>query len=269
MDVNSKYLEWEDKLWKKYNKLFPNATYTITDGVISPVDYAKAPFRVMILNREAYDRDHDSYSLNLEGILGDIQTGKKVFCRQRNLRTRLKEYLGTIDYLSTHNFKAAELELRGYINNLVEDDFNHNLLKCAYINIKKSDGVFPSTKANLREYTQQGLEILKEQISFMNPSVILAGDVCDDILDPLMDWEDGGLYNFDGSHAIKVYQLKIGDQLFPYFDMYHPARTKEYTENGEYHSMKDLYLELSKAIQQIEKENLGFWEKRLDLPCFE
>lgn len=211
MDINAKYLAWEDKLWKKYDELFPNAAYTITDGVVSPVDYASTPFRVMILNREAYDKEHDSYSLNLDGIFGDIQSGKKVFSDQRNLRTRLREYLGTIDYLSTHNYKATDLELRDYVNSLSEEDFNHELLKCAYVNIKKSDGIFPSNRANLQEYAKQGLEILKEQIRFINPSIILAGDVCDDILDPLMDWQEGGLYNFEGSHAIKVYQLKVGD----------------------------------------------------------
>lgn len=269
MDIDKKYFLWEDKLKKKYDELFPDATYTITDGVVSPKDYANTPFKVMILNREAYDENSDSYSLNVDGILGDITSGKKVFEKQQNLRVRLKEYLGTIDYLSTHNFKATEQELRDYIDKIGEEEFNKELLKCAYVNVKKSDGVKTSNRKNLREYAEQGIDILKEQISYINPTIILAGDVCDDILDPLMDWEEKGLYNFEGSHAVKVYQLKIGNQTFPYFDMYHPSRTQCYKENGVSHHMKDLYVELSNAIQQIAKENPGFWEQRMKLPCFD
>lgn len=269
MDIDKKYFLWEEKLWKKYKELFPNATYTITDGVVSPKDYSNASFKVMVLNREAYDEDSNSYSLNLDGILGDITSGKKVFEKQLNLRTRLKEYLATINYLSTHNFKATEQELRAYVDKISEEEFNKELLKCAYVNVKKSDGLKSSNRNNLRVYAEKGIDILKEQFSFINPTIIMAGDVCDDVLDSLMDWEEGGLYNFEGSHAIKVYQLRIGNQLFPYFDMYHPSRTQCYMENDESHRMADLFVELSNAIQQIAKENPGFWEQRMKLPCFD
>ena len=60
------YNKWEDKLWALYDSIFKDASYTIKDGVIFPDKYASTPFKVMIMNREAYDEK--SYSLNQDGI---------------------------------------------------------------------------------------------------------------------------------------------------------------------------------------------------------
>lgn len=60
------YNKWEDKLWALYDSIFKDASYTIRDGVIFPDKYASTPFKVMIMNREAYDEQ--SYSLNQDGI---------------------------------------------------------------------------------------------------------------------------------------------------------------------------------------------------------
>lgn len=51
------YNKWEDKLWALYNSIFKDASYTIRDGVIFPDKYASTPFKVMIMNREAYDEN--------------------------------------------------------------------------------------------------------------------------------------------------------------------------------------------------------------------
>lgn len=85
------YNKWEDKLWALYNSIFKDASYTITDGVIFHDKYASTPFKVMIMNREAYDTEHDSYSLNQDGIAKEIEEGIIPFKNQKTLRIRLRQ----------------------------------------------------------------------------------------------------------------------------------------------------------------------------------
>ena len=94
---------------------------------------------------------------------------------------------------------------------------------------------------------------MKEQILFFNPSIILAGDVCEGILEELFEWGDN-LY-IDPNHRLNIWQVKIGNKLFPYADMFHPSRTKE---------MSEYYLELLHALQAVEKERPDFWKKQID-----
>lgn len=69
------YNKWENKLWALYNSIFKDTSYTIRDGVIFPDKYISTPFKVMIMNREAYDKDYLSYSLNQDGIAKEIGEG--------------------------------------------------------------------------------------------------------------------------------------------------------------------------------------------------
>ena len=77
------YNKWEDKLWALYDSIFKDASYTIRDGVIFPDKYASTPFKVMIMNREAYDEQ--SYSLNQDGIAKEIGEGIIPFKKQKNI----------------------------------------------------------------------------------------------------------------------------------------------------------------------------------------
>ena len=99
------YNKWEDKLWALYNSIFKDASYTITDGVIFPDKYASTPFKVMIMNREAYDENHSSYSLNQDGIAKEIGEEIIPFKDQITLRSHLRQYLSLIHLLSNKGFK--------------------------------------------------------------------------------------------------------------------------------------------------------------------
>ena len=84
--------------------------------------------------------------------------------------------------------EVSEKEVIDFVNQSNNDDFAYYLSNAAYINIKKSDGKERSVRSDLKKYAKKGIEVLKEQIRFCNPSIILGGDVCDDIIDDLFEW---------------------------------------------------------------------------------
>ena len=263
------YNNWEDKLWALYNSIFKDASYTITDGVIFPDKYASTPFKVMIMNREAYDEDHSSYSLNQDGIAKEIGEGIIPFKKQKTLRCRLRQYLSLIHLLSNKGFnEVSEKEVIDFVNQSDNDDLVYYLSDAAYINIKKSDGKKRSVRSDLKEYAKKGIEVLKEQIRFCNPSVILGGDVCYNIIDNLFDWGEE-LYGGDGYNPVKIYELVIDGKSYPFIDMFHPSRTQNYKDGDEKESMSMYFLELFKAMISVEKTRPGYWSSHMNNKCFE
>ena len=263
------YNNWEDKLWALYNSIFKDASYTITDGVIFPDKYASTPFKVMIMNREAYDEDHSSYSLNQDGIAKEIGEGIIPFKDQITLRSHLRQYLSLIHLLSNKGFnEVSEKEVIDFVNQSDNDDLVYYLSDAAYINIKKSDGKKRSVRSDLKEYAKKGIEVLKEQIRFCNPSVILGGDVCYNIIDNLFDWGEE-LYGGDGYNPVKIYELVIDGKSYPFIDMFHPSRTQNYKDGDEKESMSMYFLELFKAMISVEKTRPGYWSSHMNNKCFE
>lgn len=263
------YNKWEDKLWALYDSIFKDASYKITDGVIFPDKYASTPFKVMIMNREAYDEDHSSYSLNQDGIAKEIGEGIIPFKKQKTLRCRLRQYLSLIHLLSKKGFnEVSEKEVIDFVNQSDNDDLVYYLSDAAYINIKKSDGKKRSVRSDLKEYAKKGIEVLKEQIRFCNPSVILGGDVCYNIIDNLFDWGEE-LYGGDGYNPVKIYELVIDGKSYPFIDMFHPSRTQNYKDGDEKESMSMYFLELFKAMISVEKTRPGYWSSHMNNKCFE
>lgn len=263
------YNKWEDKLWALYDSIFKDASYTIKDGVIFPDKYASTPFKVMIMNREAYDEDHSSYSLNQDGIAKEIGEGIIPFKKQKTLRCRLRQYLSLIHLLSNKGFnEVSEKEVIDFVNQSDNDDLVYYLSDAAYINIKKSDGKKRSVRSDLKEYAKKGIEVLKEQIRFCNPSVILGGDVCYNIIDNLFDWGEE-LYGGDGYNPVKIYELVIDGKSYPFIDMFHPSRTQNYKDGDEKESMSMYFLELFKAMISVEKTRPGYWSSHMNNKCFE
>ena len=263
------YNKWEDKLWALYDSIFKDASYTIKDGVIFPDKYASTPFKVMIMNREAYDKGHKSYSLNQDGIAKEIGEEIVPFKDQITLRSHLRQYLSLIHLLSNKGFnEVSEKEVIDFVNQSDNDDFAYYLSNAAYINIKKSDGKKCSVRSDLKEYAKKGIDVLKEQIRFCNPSIILGGDVCDDIIDDLFEWGEV-LYGGDGYNPVKIYELVIDGKSYPFIDMFHPSRTQNYKVGDETESMSMYFLELFKAMISIEKTRPGYWSSHMNNKCFE
>lgn len=263
------YFKWEKKLWAKYNGIFKDASYTITDGVIFPNKYASTPFKVMIMNREVYDTENGSYSLNQEALSTEIEVGIIPFKKQRTMRSHLRQYLSLIHLLAWKNFEGvSEEEAINFVTQSDNEDFVYYLSRAAFINIKKSDGESTSSRINLKEYATKGIEVLKEQIRYFNPSIILGGDVCDDDIDDLFDWGKT-LYNEEGYHALKIYELMIDGKAYPFIVMFRPSRTQNYLEEGEYRNISSYYLELFKGIISVEQRFPGYWKKHMNNKCFE
>ena len=263
------YNKWEDKLWALYNSIFKDASYTIRDGVIFPDKYASTPFKVMIMNREAYDKGHESYSLNQDGIAKEIGEEIVPFKDQITLRSHLRQYLSLIHLLSNKGFnEVSEKEVIDFVNQSDNDDLVYYLSDAAYINIKKSDGKKRSVRSDLKEYAKKGIEVLKEQIRFCNPSVILGGDVCYNIIDNLFDWGEE-LYGGDGYNPVKIYELVIDGKSYPFIDMFHPSRTQNYKDGDETESMSMYFLELFKGMISVEKARPGYWSSHMNNKCFE
>ena len=260
------YREWNERCKDDYRKLFPNVNYTIWDGVISPEDYAKSPLKIMFLNREPYDEDWEEYDLaevlNKELALGE----KPIFKDQKNLRKRLKEYLGVVELLENGCLMTiSDDELIDKINALKVSDliFERMMPSVAYVNVKKSDGIKKSYIPDLRRYAIQGQSILAKQIEFFNPSIILAGNVGDGVLysDEIekLGW-GANLYSPEGKSKVRIFQMQINGKLYPFVDMYHPSATQGW--------MSTYYLDLFHALKEVEKNFPNYWNLRLGLHCF-
>ena len=255
MSIQKQYNQWDSDLEQRYKTIFPEDLHTtIWDGVLFPEKYAKASLKVMILNREAYDPEPgNSYDL-CKAIRKCIRTDDWVFPGQNTLRTHLKQYLAVLNLAQKGSLGISDDEVRECVQSTDYYDFIESLNGVAYCNVKKSDGKPKSNRSDLKNYAEMGLDFLKEQILFFNPSIILAGDVCDGILDELFEW--GNNLYIDPNHRLNIWQVKIGDNLlFPYADMFHPSRTQ---------GMSEYYLELLHALQAVEKDYPGFWNERID-----
>lgn len=255
--VLQRYELWNKDLKSRYLASFnEDKTFTtIWDGVIFPEDYAKAPLKVMFLNREAYDPEPDNPYDLCEAIRDRVKNNDWVFPNQNTLRTHLKQYLAVLNLGQKGFMGLSDDDVRECVQSTDYNDFIESLKGVAYCNVKKSDGKPKSSRKDLKDYAEASLSILKEQISFFNPSIILAGDVCDGILEEIPGVEWGKDLYVSPERRICIWQLKINNDYYPLVDMFHPSRTQ---------GMTDYYLEFMHALQAVEKERPGFWHERID-----
>ena len=259
--IRKLYEEWEKQLYDEYEKLFPGAKYTIKDGVIFPEKYAESRLKVMILNREGYDLDGEGYPLH-ETIRKQIEEGVWFFEYQRTLRLHIKQYLTVLELIKLGDgfLNLSDDYVRERVEAADYDELVRLMQSVAYCNVKKSDGLPRSNRMNLKEYAERGIDVIKKQIAFFNPSIILAGDVCSDILDEIKDFKYGENLYIDPECRVNIYQVEINNQLFPLVDMFHPSRIK---------GMSEYYLDFLHALQAVERYNPLFWNKRLNIKCFQ
>ena len=260
LSVQQRYEQWNDDLYNRYIMEYPETSHdTIWDGVISPVDYAKTRIKVMFLNREAYDNEKgNSFDLSKD-IRNRIEKDEWVFPYQHTLRTHLKQYLTVIDLGQNGFLELSDDEVRKYVKATDYYEFIR-LLKCvAYCNIKKSDGQPRSNLNNLKECAKRNIGFIKEQIAFFNPSIILGGDICEGVLNDIPEVEWGNDLYIGPDRHICIWQIKVGDSLYPLVDMFHPSRTQ---------GMREYYLEFLHAMQAVERSHTNFWFNSYDKPCF-
>lgn len=252
-EIEKIYYDWEKELEKEYNEIFSDAQYTIFDGVVSPFDYFQSPIKVMFLNREAYDED--SYMIH-HALREQIENGTAIFNNTYWINQNVKERLA-FSYLLNKITDWQDDKAIEYAQNMNDNEYRSLLLKSAYCNIKKSEGVNGSSKNNLLEYAQKGWSIIEKQICFFNPTLIIGGNVIDGIIENVVEGHKWGDVLFrEKNNSVIIYQIQFGENYYPFIDMYHPS----YMVHSE-----DLYYALKKSALN----HPGYWEKRIGQSCFE
>lgn len=253
-NIEETYYSWEAELEKEYNRIFFDAQYTIFDGIISPRDYFNSPIKVLFLNREAYDEDECSYMIH-HALRKQIEKGDPIFNNTYWINQNMKERLAFCSLLERITDWQDD-EAIEYAQNMNDNEYRSLLLKSAYCNIKKSDGVNGSSKNNLLEYAQKGWSIIEKQICFFNPTLIIGGNVIDDIIECVdgLTWGEELYVSLETKGTI--YLIQFGGKFYPIIDLYHPS----YTVHSE-----DLYY----ALKQSTLIHPGYWEKRIGQNCFD
>lgn len=251
-DIENIYYNWENHLKNEYNQIFHDAEYTIFDGVISPYEYYNSPIKILFLNREPYDEC--SYEIH-KALKEQIEQEKTIFNGTFWINQNLKErlyYCSMLDHILDYSEEVAIHQAQ----NMSNKEYRHLLYKSAYINIKKSDGVNGSSKNNLLNYAQKGWTIIEKQISFFNPTIIIGGNIVDRIVECVngINWGED-IFN-EKDNSVRIYQIKIGNKLFPLADMYHPSF---------WHHSQDIFFALKFFAQRYP----SFWESRIGQKCFE
>ena len=235
MNIEDIYHSWEVELEKEYNSIFFDAQYTIFDGVISPRDYFNSPIKVLFLNREAYDED--SYMIH-HALREQIENGAPIFNNTYWINQNMKERLAFCSLLERITDWQDD-EAIEYAQNMNDNEYRSLLLKSAYCN----------------KYAQKGWSIIEKQICFFNPTLIIGGNVIDDIIECVdgLTWGEELYVSLETKGTI--YLIQFGGKFYPIIDLYHPS----YTVHSE-----DLYY----ALKQSTLIHPGYWEKRIGQNCF-
>lgn len=269
-DIENKYYKWEQELKHEYDQIFTDAIYTIFDGVVAPSIYNEQVCKIMVINREPYDDEGNGYSLN-EILKEQIEGNIRIFSSQLNFRRHLSQGLAIVSLLAEEDFNKKTYEdVTKIVEQLDDDDFSEQIYKVAYANIKKSDGVNGSSLTNLRKYLKRGWDIIKEQIRFYNPTVIIGGNIVDGLLASLP--EDSVCWGenlFAKQTGVNIFQIEVAGQLYPLLDLYHPSASSfKDKKNGNTISMDEYYIRIFDAMKTVQEEYPGYWQERLNRKCF-
>lgn len=251
-DIIDAYNKWNSNLEEEFCKLHKDCTYYIWDGVISPIHYFHSKIKILFINREAYDVYRDYFDL-AKTIEKHIKNGEPFWVKQKTLKTSLKkEFVAIRAIFEKNNSELKDILAHYTKNNLITD-----IQACAFINIKKSDGKPKSCLPDLFVHAKKNIDIIKEQIRYFNPSIIVGGNIVDGILDKeeiKIEWGD----NLCGDYrSAKIFQLKVGNNIYPFLDLFHPSSTKTNAN------------EIYNAMKKVEQQNPLYWRKRENLKCFD
>lgn len=266
MNIQEKYDYWNLQLQEEYQKIFQTKVY-ISDGVVNPEQYANSPIKIMFLNREPNATDED-YDLP-QAIRTDIENHKKVLNSSIIFRQSCAYDLALGRCLISPNFLTLSLEDFNKIAKPLfdDDEFNRSIIKTAICNVKKVGGTGKIRNWDeIREHYDTGKEILFKQIKYYNPSLIICGNLIENVLDycsSRFEWNQKIWITSDNSYKkFCIWIMNLDGQEYPILDLYHPSSLL-LRDNPEY------WYEVLKGMQQIERKNPGFWASHMNQPCFE
>lgn len=266
-EIERKYRIWEESISNRYKERFTKDGIVpdfIMDGVIDPDKYANAKIKILFLNREPNDSGADGW-LNRD-LRNQIINGERIFLNNHNIVPNL---FGT--FLVIHqlcNESASSLDVEQFcelINEQINSTPNHSgefMLSTAYMNLKKIGGGAKTQDAILVEDLATGWNIIKKQILYLNPTIIVSGNIRKylDANDPRIQFtwaKDYPGFLYDDKSIPALHGMIIDGKEYPILDLYHPSSPSEH----DYYSWKQLY-------DLLLEKGLDFWQKRFDQECF-
>lgn len=248
-EIRARYNKWNEDFQIRFKEKHPEAKYFIWDGLFSPVEYYNSYPRILFINKEAYDEEE--YDL-VADIRAKIEKGQPFWKKQVGLKASMKKELAVI-YAVHNDSKLSAQEMVEEYKRI--DDFSSDLLSCAYINIKKSDGLNKSNIVDLAHHAQMNIDFICEQIRFFNPDIIIGGNVVDGILDTIVSvWEES--IALEDGRNVQIHKLRIGDETYPFIDMPHPSSC-----------LVDADM-LREAMLQASSTYPTIWHERKNRDCF-
>lgn len=165
----------------------------IVDGILDEELWAQAPRKVLFLLKEAYTQKPNGFDLRRH-----VRAGKRV-------AGPTWWRMGCWAYL-LHHFDIARSPCFPAERSVMRSA----LLSSAVVNVKKSNGKNTSDMDDIVEYAKRDGDLLREQISNINPDIIVAGGTWAAV--PLI-WKDSR----KTSH--RFHQTSAG----PLINFWHPA----------------------------------------------
>lgn len=267
MKIKEQYDEWHARLQQQYVDVFHIDEY-ISDGVIVPELYANSPIKIMFLNREPNDSEN-SYDL-AEEICKKIQNDERIFSDGKSeiFRNSITYDMIVASCLLHPMFpNLSKNDFEELIQNFDDKSFTEVVKRSAFCNIKKSGGGNRIKSWNvIRKHYLKGTEILFKQIKYFNPTIIFCGNIVDEVLDidvPENRFHWSKKIDVRGTDVhFYVCAMELDGHVYPIVDLYHPSYVW-------LHNNTDYWFEILKGMQNVEKENPGFWASHINQPCFE
>jgi hypothetical protein len=149
----------------------------IYDGATDPFRWITSRWRIMCLLKEAHGGGIWNHAEEIKNCNGLLRVGGSA---NQAVHYRMVEWLYAIE--STLEQKSID----------VENDRSQNypgaretMLRSAWVNIKKADGVPYSNNNNLHQVIKRDAPFLRRQIEMLNPRLILCGKTFDIVKDEL------------------------------------------------------------------------------------
>lgn len=195
----------------------------IYDGATYPTQWLSSPWRIMCLLKEAHGGGQWNHAKGIYNDNGLLRVGGSA---NQALHYRMVEWL-----------YAVESTLMGAPFNIDSDraeDYKHariTMLRSAWVNIKKANGVAYSDNNDLRAVVKRDADFLKRQLKLLSPRIIVCGrtfGLVRDTLFPASQKITGAAFSYSTADGVII------------MDYYHPARKPRYS-----------YWQLAEEIKRI------------------
>lgn len=243
--VVEKYYAEHDSIMEEWRNKHESQGYSdfIYDGVINP-ELWFAPNnkgeRILFILKEGINKEKPSYATSLVEELRDPE--------RRKLNKTCKPLC--LWYCGLNNTTKEKIPC--FEDYAKQEDLLSFIEKCAVINVKKSNGVYPSVEKDLKGYISADYDLLKRQIACINPSMI----VCGYTFHLLKDYNGRRKkidYNiFPGDTSIKNDAIGCYDvNGLPVISYFHPSN--RYPESLNFYGLVGMYHDFLNSGERHDK----------------